>query len=181
MKFIFNKIKEERKRKKVTIKELSKISGVSIGLISSIERGIINPSIEVVMKICKALEIHPIEIIDHRDIKSRFIVTKRKDQYCIQDGKNISFLATPIGLQKIRDAVLITYLSPKGEFGRKHISYDTDELIAVVKGKIKLYYGEEEHILRAGDSAFFSADKIHYIKNLSKGNSILVWCVFNKD
>jgi transcriptional regulator with XRE-family HTH domain len=179
MKFLYERIKEERKRKNMTLKELSRLSEVSTGLISSMERGVVNPSIDVVIKICRSLNIDPANLMD-TGIKGQLIISKRKDQYGIVDSKSNSFVVTPIGLQQSKIAILLTYINPKEEFGRKHISYDTDELILVLNGKVKFFYGEDEHILDVGDSVYFSADRIHYIKNLSAGKAILVWCVFNK-
>lgn len=180
MAFLYKKIKEERKKRNMTLKELSRKSSVSSGLISSIERGIVNPSIDVVIRICKSLNIHPTRIINPGDSKGQLVITKRKDQYSIVDDKSSSFIVTPIGLQQAKNAVLVTYVNPKEEFGRKHISYDTAELIVVVNGKVRLYCGEDSYVLEVGDSAYFSADRIHYIKNLSGKKSVLVWCVFNK-
>jgi transcriptional regulator with XRE-family HTH domain len=180
MKFLYEKIKEERTKRKMTLKELSKFANVSTGLISSIERGVVNPSIDVVIKICSSLHLNPTELIHSASGKGDLMIMKRKDQYGIVDDKSSSFVVTPIGLHELKNAVLLTYINPKEEFGRKHISYDTAELILVLNGKVKLIYGEDEHILGVGDSAYFSADRMHYIKNLSGGQAVLVWCVFNK-
>lgn len=163
----------------MTLKELSKLSNVSTGLISSMERGVVNPSIDVVIKICQSLNIDPTHLIDTGS-KGKLIIMKRKDQYGMVDNKSKSFIVSPTGFRGVKSAVLVTYVNPDEEFGRKHISYDTSELIVVLDGKVKLYYGENEYILDIGDSAYFSADNIHYIKNLSKEKAVLVWCVFNK-
>jgi transcriptional regulator with XRE-family HTH domain len=179
MKFLYERIKEERKRKNMTLKELSRLSEVSTGLISSMERGVVNPSIDVVIKICRSLNIDPSQLMDI-ETKGQLVITKRKDQYGIVDRISNSFVVTPIGLQQAKIAVLLTYINPKEEFGRKHVSYDTAELILVLKGKVKLFYAENEYILDTGDSAYFSADRIHYVENLSAGKATLVWCVFDK-
>jgi transcriptional regulator with XRE-family HTH domain len=179
MKFLYKRIKEERKRKSMTLKELSRLSKVSTGLISSMERGVVNPSIDVVIKICGSLNINPAHLIDTGS-KGGLIIMKRRDQFGIVDNKSKSFIVSPTGFRGVKNAVLVTYVNPDGEFGKKHISYDTTELIVVLGGKIKLFYGGNEHILEIGDSAYFSADNIHYIKNLSGEKAVLVWCVFNK-
>lgn len=164
----------------MTLKELSKFANVSTGLISSIERGVVNPSIDVVIKICSSLHIDPTELIHPASSQGDLMIMRKKDQYGIVDDKSSSFVVTPIGLHQVKNAVLLTHINPKEEFGRKHISYDTAELIVVMNGKVKLHYGEGEHILETGDSAYFSADQIHYIKNLCGKKAVLVWCVFNK-
>ena len=179
MKFLYERIKEERKRKNMTLTELSRLSEVSTGLISSMERGVVNPSIDVVLKICRSLNIDPTNLIDI-ERKGQMVITKRKEQYGIVDSKSTSFVVSPVGLQQDKIAVLLSYINPKEEFGRKHVSFDTVELILVLNGKVKFFYGDDEYILDAGDSVYFSADRMHYIKNLSARKTKLVWCVFNK-
>lgn len=51
------KIKELRENKKMTLSELSKKSGVSVGYLSEIERGKYNIAVDKLEKICAALEI----------------------------------------------------------------------------------------------------------------------------
>lgn len=178
--FLYKKIREERIKKNITLKELSKKSRVSQGLLSSIERGIVNPSIDVVIKICKALNIHPNHIIKIGKTNGEIAILRRKDQFGIKEKKSESYIVSPIGLQKNKNIILLTYLNQNEEFGRKHISYNTSELIFVINGKIKLYYGDNEYTLKEGDSAYFSANKIHYVKNLYKGKSVLIWSVYEK-
>lgn len=53
------KIKEKRKRMKMTQKALSEQSGVSLSFISDIENGRTFPSIPTMLKICEALDLPP--------------------------------------------------------------------------------------------------------------------------
>ncbi|MEG2289952.1 MAG: helix-turn-helix transcriptional regulator [Clostridium sp.] len=46
------------------MKELSKITGISQGYISDIERENYDPTIRIICKLCKALEITPNDIIN---------------------------------------------------------------------------------------------------------------------
>ncbi len=50
-------IKQERKENKITLKQLSKKSGVSKTHISDIENGYKGPSLEVMIKLSKALNV----------------------------------------------------------------------------------------------------------------------------
>lgn len=60
------KIKELRQNAALTLKELSEASGVSITNISKIERGVYNPSLEIMNKILDALNCC-IEIIEKKN------------------------------------------------------------------------------------------------------------------
>lgn len=58
------KLAEYRQAKGLSIRKLSKISGVSRTYISDIERDICeNPSVEIICKLCKVLGVTPNDII----------------------------------------------------------------------------------------------------------------------
>ena len=58
------KIKTIRKNKDYTLKQLSEITGLSIGFLSNIERDLNSPSINNLQQICSALGINLMEILD---------------------------------------------------------------------------------------------------------------------
>lgn len=63
-----DRIKEKRVIKKLSLRDLEKISGVSYITIKNIEDGTIkNPSFEKVVKIAKSLDISLDELIDNED------------------------------------------------------------------------------------------------------------------
>lgn len=51
-----NMMKKIRKKKKITLTEISKVTGISVGYLSHLEKGTRNnPSVEIMDKISKAL------------------------------------------------------------------------------------------------------------------------------
>lgn len=55
-------LQEVRKEKKTSIRQLSKLSGVSCGHISEIETGKKMPTLDVLVRIAQALEVRPAEL-----------------------------------------------------------------------------------------------------------------------
>lgn len=55
-------LREVRKKKEITITELSKLSGVSLGHISEIETNKKMPTIDVLVRIALALNVRPEEL-----------------------------------------------------------------------------------------------------------------------
>lgn len=59
------RITQIRRKRRMSITYLSKISGVARGYISSLEQGFYdNPSVNVICKLCKALGCTPNDLID---------------------------------------------------------------------------------------------------------------------
>ena len=68
-----NHIRTLRKQNKLTLKELSELSGISTPYLSELERDNVNPSIKVLESIAKSLDIILSELIDfNNEIESRF-------------------------------------------------------------------------------------------------------------
>lgn len=68
---IGNNLKSARKNKGLTLKELSRISGVSISFISDIENYRRTPSLETALKLSSSLEINT-ELLLNNDTKNIF-------------------------------------------------------------------------------------------------------------
>lgn len=56
-------IKEERLKKRLTQKELSRLSGISQSHISDIENDVKSPTIRTIEKIASALKINPLDLL----------------------------------------------------------------------------------------------------------------------
>lgn len=82
------KIKYYRKRKGLTIKELSELTDLSIGFISNLERDLNSPSVSNLQQICEVLDINLMEILNSNNDK-QYIVLKnnRKEIFSTEDNK----------------------------------------------------------------------------------------------
>ncbi len=69
------KIKYYRKKKDLTIKELSELTNLSIGFISNLERDLNSPSVSNLQQICEVLGINLMEILKSTEDKE-YIVCK---------------------------------------------------------------------------------------------------------
>jgi transcriptional regulator with XRE-family HTH domain len=58
-------IREIRHKKKLTLEQLSRLSGVSVAHISEIERGYKIPTIDIIVKIAKALNCEPQDLFNY--------------------------------------------------------------------------------------------------------------------
>nr|WP_281270316.1 helix-turn-helix transcriptional regulator [Oceanobacillus arenosus] len=62
------RLRSIREEKKVSSKQLERLSGISQSAISKIETNIQSPSVETLMKICNALDITIIDLIENNDL-----------------------------------------------------------------------------------------------------------------
>ena len=153
------------------------MSRVSAGMVSSIERGIVNPSVDVLFRICNALNLTIDHFLPNSNNRNDLYILRRSEQYFIENKAASTYFVSPL-FEQAGHSVLVTYLKPGGEYGRKHISHEINELIVVIDRKLVFHYGENKFPLEMGDSAYFSANHIHYVENPFSETAILVWCIF---
>ena len=94
--FLYKKLKQERKEKNLTIKELSEQSNVSAGMISSIERGLVNPSVDLLFKISNVLGLPVDHFLPSVKDRHELFILKRQDQYYMSDENGYSYFASPV-------------------------------------------------------------------------------------
>ena len=75
------KIKTIRKNKDYTLKQLSEITGLSIGFLSNIERDLNSPSINNLQQICSALGINLMEILDEEILVTLLQELQKEKKY----------------------------------------------------------------------------------------------------
>jgi transcriptional regulator with XRE-family HTH domain len=170
------KIKELRGSKKLNIKQLAEVVECTPSLISQLERGKADPSISMLKKIAKALNVNIVDFfmtdIDHGDI-----VTKAKDRVDIQlkrwDAK-IQSLVKNIVNKKMQP--FYTVIKPGGGSHGMY-SHEGEEFGFVVKGVLELMLNDKIHRVQENESFYFSSQIPHNWGNSGQGDVIVIWVI----
>ncbi|KAB2337596.1 cupin domain-containing protein [Cytobacillus depressus] len=173
---IGEKLKEIRKKQKLTIADLAQKTGLSNGYLSNVERNLNSPTIESLRKIVDALSISLVELF--QDEHDGTGVVRKDERVTIIKSKDNSIvyeLLSP-SQNKSMEAMLVT-LKPganSGEFPHSHVGEDFGYII---KGKIFYKIGENSYVLEEGDSIYFDSSIPHYYKNIGNEDCISLWVV----
>ncbi|MFP3846183.1 helix-turn-helix domain-containing protein [Priestia filamentosa] len=162
-------VKHARKSKGYTLEELSEKSGVSRSMLSQIERGDKNPTINIASQIAEALGETISSLLGEEEKRSVSII-RSNERLVYKDGKTKferHLLSPPANdvefiLNKL-PSLKETGIFPPHKKG-------VEEYIYVAKGKLQIQLGEEPQIytLEEGDSLYFEADVNHRFVNLSE-------------
>ncbi len=164
------RIRGIRKAKNLTIKDISKKAGVTIGLISQIERNFANPSLRSLQKIAGALEVPVVSFFTHRprNLGPVIRVEEQKELPCNQSGISYRQL-TPDNSSSL--GMVLAEYEPgvkSSEFLFLHVGI---ECCYVLEGNMKIVLHHREYILEPGDSITVKELTPHYIEN--PGNETL--------
>ena len=164
-----NRLSSLRKRKKMTLDDLSAKSGVSKSILSQIERDLSNPTVTTILRISEALD---------EKLSDFFLKIEVGEKNYIESSKETPSITSKDGLCELNilgagETVnwlqwYILEMKTKGVLDSGSHGPKTFENLTVINGQIEVICGESQEKLSKGDTFRFQSNKNHTIKNISK-------------
>ncbi len=176
---ISQKIRDERKRKGVTVQELANEAEVSKGLISQIENNRTIPSLPVLFKIIKSLKLDLnifFNDIEQFNNEPDVIVKRKSDYQPFEKEPEEGFMYHRIMTTHIRDQPVDIVLLEvkKGARRTSPVRTDAYEYKYFLKGRIEYIIGRKKYTLNAGDSLFFDGRIGHKLSNAGEEDAVVL-------
>jgi transcriptional regulator with XRE-family HTH domain len=159
-------LREQRRRRDMSLDELAQVTGVSRAALSQIETCKTNPSIGVLWKIAAGLAIPFAELIG--ETQRAVTVLRRGDAQVLRSADR-KFESRPLMPASGSSPVEVyeLRLAPRS----RHISDahgpGTRELVVVLTGALRMVVGDHSEDLGAGDAMLFNANLPHAYENPS--------------
>ena len=185
------RIREMRKRRGLTLKEVAEATGYTIGHISQIERDLKSPSLVALRKIAACLNCSEVWLImDDSELsaKSSEEGKKSKESYLMRKENRIPMkipeidvsysIFTPSKLPNAQEAQmtgLIVRLKPNTWVTEKMISHGNyDESLLLLKGELELRIDNSTYIIYEGDSFYIPKNCLHNYLNTSDEEATII-------
>ncbi len=179
------KIREARRKKRMTLEDLAKASAVSKSVLSQVERGGTNPTLSTLWNIAGALSLDPAELFGGSRLRGRAEshaenVIDTVDDPVIENDRfkyrlvilNKPELAGKTELYKL-------HLDSGGALESQPHAAGTTEKVTVLHGKVEVRSGNSKKLITAGQSARYTADVPHAIvEKDGKSADVLMLVVF---
>lgn len=149
----------------MTLTELARRTGLSPGLISQVERGQTNPSLDTLRRVAEALDVPIFELLDEA-VPERVAVV-RKDRRMLVGSPHGGIAYTRISPGRGQLEVLEGALEPGGASAQEPWSHPSEECIVVTGGNLVIEVDGNEHELSTGDSCYFDSRRPHRYLNRS--------------
>ncbi|WP_027417968.1 helix-turn-helix domain-containing protein [Aneurinibacillus terranovensis] len=168
-------VRNFRKHKQYTLKELAEKTGLSPSLLSQIERGIVDPTVGTFWKICTALNV-PINDF-FQDFKEEYRVVRKEERRMIElSNSNVRYhFLSPDSSGKIE--FLLVEIQPGELLERELVSHPGEESGYVIQGELLIIIKDREIHLTEGDSIFFPSTTPHRYVNPGKEISLSIWAM----
>lgn len=164
----------------LSLQGLARLSGVSVGMISQVERGLANPSIRLLTQLRRALDISMPELFGEAaegvpTLGDPAFVRRAADRPLIDLGNLRKELLTSGGNHNLQ--IMLLTLDPGGHSGAKALSYPAEKGGLVLQGQITLTVDGSDAVLQAGDSFAFDSRQPHSIRNTGADTARLLWII----
>ena len=186
-----SRIREMRKRRGLTLKEVAEATGYTIGHISQIERDLKSPSLVALRKIAACLNCSEVWLImDDSELsaKSSEEGKKSKESYLMRKENRIPMkipeidvsysIFTPSKLPNAQEAQmtgLIVKLKPNTWVTEKMISHGNyDESLLLLKGELELRIDNSTYMIYEGDSFYIPKNCLHNYLNTSNEEATII-------
>lgn len=161
---VYLKIKEIRKKRGLTLKEVSEQTGLAISFLSQMERGKSPITLVSLKKIANVLEFPMKELFAEPDIEEEYVhsnsahmlegLRRNYDELSVLSGK---FPDRKIDCFKMKIAPHTTDL--------EETSHSGEEFYYVLKGEATVFIDGQKYSVKAGESIHFPSFHLHTITN----------------
>jgi transcriptional regulator with XRE-family HTH domain len=171
------RLRTMRKNRHLSIQQLADKVGLSVGMVSQIERGLSTPSLRSIRLLANALDV-PVSwfFAGSQHAEAEHIVRRaQRRQLKIGTAGAVQELLSPEAPGGIEIYEIL--LEPGGSSGSDLYSHGGEKAGLVIEGSLQLSIGPLTHLLQAGDSFRFPSTTPHRFANASPNQTRFVWIV----
>ncbi|AKV04137.1 transcriptional regulator, XRE family [Labilithrix luteola] len=162
-----------RMRRGLSLEKLAQRSGVSRAMLGQIELGQSAPTINVLWKIARALDVTFATLIQAREAGGTTILRKAAAKVLTSHGGHFSSRALfPFDGPRRAEFYELRLAANEKETADAHAPGTVENLV-VSEGEVELVVNRETHRLETGDAIVFEADVPHAYVNVGKAECVM--------
>jgi transcriptional regulator with XRE-family HTH domain len=167
---IGKKLQKMRKGKKWSMNQLANETGLSIEYLNQVEKGEVIPPVAIILQLSRALEVDSSILLKAEKQKAG----KKADQDFQKRTEDYAYQTLTPGAQNKHLKAFKIFIDPQSD--HKGVSYQHvgEEFIYVLKGKIQVTVGDNQSILKVGETIHFNSAIIHKLSNISDAQAELL-------
>ncbi|MBB4002608.1 MAG: cupin domain-containing protein [Aurantimonas endophytica] len=180
-------VRFHRKQQGLSLEQASELTGLSVSMISKIERGLTSPSVRSLYALSHGLKIpvgtlfsdhSKMPAVDREDLHAEEeagLVVRKSARRTLDFGEKrlVKELLTPQPIGTLE--LLMIVLSPGGSTGDDVFSHDGEEGGVVLSGALELWVDEKRLLLYPGDSFTFKSRRPHRFSNAADEETRVLW------
>jgi len=167
-------LRELRRRKKQSLRALSRSTGIAISFLSAVEKGKNNVSVAKLKAILDALGLGLSEFFSQSVQPPKIVYRKEELVEIASHGTGISYREVAAGRPGRALQFIVERYAPGAQTGPELLQYNAEEAGVVLKGKLELTVDSEVYVLGPGDAYYFENNRPHRFRNVGSGELLAV-------
>jgi len=160
-----------RQRSNLSLVEVARATGVSVGFLSALERGQMRASIATLTRIARYYRTNLLSFFGASKKNSRLVPPQERRILETTKGVRMELLAWG---NKVMEPHLFR-VKPGSGSGEPY-THEGEEFLHVIRGTFEIWIGSDEHYkLKPGDSLYFESSTPHRWCNPGSSESWLLW------
>jgi len=155
----------------LSLAQVAKATGVSIGFLSALERGRMRPSVATLRRIARFYRTNILSLFEPAGEARRLVRPKQRKILETSPGVRMELLAwgnTAMEPHLFR-------VKPGGGSGESY-AHEGEEFLHILRGEFEIWLnGTERYCLKAGDSLYFESSNPHRWRNPGRTETWLLW------
>jgi quercetin dioxygenase-like cupin family protein len=169
------KMTQLRQTRKVSFEQLAQKTGFSQRYLKEIEEGIAIPPVSAVIQIAKALSVDSGSFLSAEEQEA---TQRRRRESFFKRTQAYSYKTlTPDAEEKHMKAFLVT-IDPKEDHKMVEYRHEGEEFLYVLKGHVEVMVGENQNLLKKGETLHFDSGITHKLRNLSNEEAKLLVVIY---
>lgn len=156
---IADKIRDLRKEKSLTLKDLSIKTGLSVSFLSQVENGSSSLAILSLKKIAEALDVNINYFFEVPEVNN-FLVKSEENEIFKIEGSDSKFVRLSGDFPNRKLESMIVIIPPEHQHG-SNFNHPGEEFIYIMEGVLIVVLAGTEYLLKEGDSIHFPSTIDH--------------------
>ncbi|HXN53458.1 MAG TPA: cupin domain-containing protein [Candidatus Acidoferrum sp.] len=160
-----------RARRGLSLAQVARATGVSVGFLSALERGQMRSSVATLRRIARFYHTNILSLFETAGENPRLVRPAQRKVLETNAGVRMELLAwgnTAMEPHLFR-------VKPRGGSGESY-THEGEEFLHVLRGEFEIWLGESEHYrLKMGDSLYFESSTPHRWRNPGRAEAWLLW------
>jgi DNA-binding transcriptional MerR regulator/uncharacterized RmlC-like cupin family protein len=160
-----------RTRRGLSLAQVARATGVSVGFLSSLERGQMHSSVATLRRIARFYRTNILSLFETAGENLRLVRPSQRKILETNAGVRMELLAWGNTVMEPH----LFRIKRRGGSGESY-SHEGEEFLHVLRGEFEIWLGDTEHYrLKTGDSLYFESSTPHRWRNPGQSEAWLLW------
>ncbi len=185
---IGEKIRGQRQQRRLTLQELSELTGLSKPLLSQIENEQVVPPLATLLKIARGLKVDIHFFFEDEGNRQKLVINRGDElrpslqrQAINEEYRPYTYHSLAQGMRhKNMEPFLVEVDNPVWDDKLFFHHEGEEEFLYVLEGEIELHYGDETYRLQSGDSTYYDSSLPHGLVSVGDEKARIVAVLYSK-